>query len=416
MATDVDVQYFSHLNGLALGNNWGDLIRLLDKALVTGIDLTQITIASISSQGDITLNLYAAHNCMLFQIVELAGFAPAELNGKYRIKGVPSTTELILKAEHVGKSITTIGAAKLASLGYEIIFRDTYDVKRIYRAKNPSENHPYIRIDESLSSEEGVYASTYIKSAMVGLLASIQDLDDFYASDVLQLPFSPTEPAKNWKILGTVVNVQRGWSLWHWAWNVSPMNNINATNGTVNGNRIFTLCGDNDAFYFNVAPSVFEQGSKFIYGCGLFGECIASDVIPNWFLFTTLALRKASDGHYNGNTAGGFPLGISELTARFFTTKYDLLSPLSDHTNAIPIMPDYNSGKSGFAGSGTAPSLMIPFKDAQNYLRGTLKHIAYNAKSETINISTTRLADKSMYVIDTLQTSTSETGNGSVVY
>ena len=97
MATDVDVQYFSHLNGLTLGNNWGDLIRLLDKALVTGIDFTEITSASINEQGDVTINLYAAHKAMLFQVAELTGFAPASFNQKYRIKGVPSTTQLILK-------------------------------------------------------------------------------------------------------------------------------------------------------------------------------------------------------------------------------------------------------------------------------------------------------------------------------
>ena len=63
MTTDVDVQYFSHLNGLVLGNNWGDMIRLLDTCLVNGLPLTTITSASIDTQGDITLNLYAAHNC-----------------------------------------------------------------------------------------------------------------------------------------------------------------------------------------------------------------------------------------------------------------------------------------------------------------------------------------------------------------
>jgi hypothetical protein len=68
---------------------------------------------------------------MLFQIVELTGFSPAEINGKYRIKGTPTTTQLVLKAEHAGKTISTVGTAKLASLGYEIIFRDANDVKRV---------------------------------------------------------------------------------------------------------------------------------------------------------------------------------------------------------------------------------------------------------------------------------------------
>ncbi|TNX85350.1 hypothetical protein FHY67_14955, partial [Acinetobacter radioresistens] len=76
MATDVDVQFFSHLNGLVLDHNWGDLIRLLDTCLVNGLPLTAITSATIDAQGDITLNLYADHKCLLFQIIELTGFAP----------------------------------------------------------------------------------------------------------------------------------------------------------------------------------------------------------------------------------------------------------------------------------------------------------------------------------------------------
>lgn len=170
MATDVDVQYFSHLNGLVLGSNWGDLIRLLDVCLVNGLPLTSITAASIDAQGDIHLTTYAAHNSMLFQIVELSGFVPSELNGKYRIKGTPSPNQLILKAVHVGKTVNTAGTAKLASLGYEIIFRDMNDVKRVYRAKNPRSEHPFIRVDETISDGVSSYNSNYAKYAMVGML------------------------------------------------------------------------------------------------------------------------------------------------------------------------------------------------------------------------------------------------------
>jgi len=56
MATDVDVQFFSHLNGLVLSNNWGDLIRLLDTCLVNGLPLTAITSATIDAQGDLNLS------------------------------------------------------------------------------------------------------------------------------------------------------------------------------------------------------------------------------------------------------------------------------------------------------------------------------------------------------------------------
>ena len=100
MATDVDVQFFSHSNGLTLGNNWGDLIRMLDKTLVTGVEFSQITNASIDDQGDVHITLYSNHKALLLQVVELVGFAPGSLNQKYRIKGLPSSNELILKPQN----------------------------------------------------------------------------------------------------------------------------------------------------------------------------------------------------------------------------------------------------------------------------------------------------------------------------
>lgn len=418
MATDVDVQFFSHLNGLTLGNNWGDLIRLFDTCLATGKDLPDITAASIDEQGDVHLTFYTAHQAMLLQIIELSGFTPSELNQKYRIKGVPDATQLILKPalDITERSITTIGTGKLASLGYDIIFRDTGDVKRVYRAKNPTAQHPFIRVDESLASDTGSYTNTYIKSAMVGLLEHMDHIDDYQNPDVLQLPFDPADPGKNWKITGTGTSVQRGWSLWHWAWNASPDYNINATNGTLGGNRGFTLCGDSDAFYLNIAPHPPTRTSKFTYGCGLFDSSLDSSVVPSWFLATTLALRRASDGHDSTSLRGGFAFGLSDNTSRVFVTKYTPASPISAHVSALPVMPNYQSGISGFASAGIMPCISIPLKDDNNYLRGTFKHIAYNAKSETVNETTPRLAESSMYVLDTLQTSTSGSGNGSSAY
>lgn len=191
MATDVQVQFFSHLNGLVLGNNWGDMVRLLDSCLVNGLPLSSVTSASVNNQGDITLNLYADHKSLLFQIVELSGFEPTEINGKYRIKGTPTTTQLILKADHAGKTVTKIGTTKLASLGYDIIFRDGADVKRVYRAKNHRTEHPFIRVDETISDGVNSYTSTYAKSAMVGLLENMTHIDDYQDTSKMQLPLAP---------------------------------------------------------------------------------------------------------------------------------------------------------------------------------------------------------------------------------
>ncbi|WP_426976747.1 hypothetical protein ACNFX6_09190 [Acinetobacter johnsonii] len=416
MATDVDVQYFSHLNGLVLGNNWGDLIRLLDKALVTGIDFTQITAASIDEQGDVSITLFAAHDAMLFQVVELSGFTPNSLNQKYRIKGVPNTTQLILKPalDITERSITTMGTGKLASLGYDIIFRDTNDVKRVYRAKNPRSEHPFIRVDESLTSADGttgVYTSTYAKFAMVGLLEHMDHIDDYQNPNVLQLPFDPSNPAKNWKIAGTGTAVVRGWSRWYWAQPSGFESDAQISDSQVAavGNRAFTLCGSSDAFYLLSSTSTSIQGNKRVYGCGIHNSALDSSVIPPWFLISNIWGSKASDTFYSDYGDGTTPLMQTELMSKFYTPRYNLTTRLSTHVFSTPLLPSY---KSGFANdySNLLGALEIPFYDQEKFLRGTLKHIHFACNAvPSKTVTTPSMANASMYVSDTAYTK-----NGSV--
>jgi hypothetical protein len=405
MATDVDVQYFSHLNGLTLGNNWGDLIRLLDKALVTGIDFTQITAASIDEQGDVHITLYSAHNAMLFQVVELSGFTPNSLNQKYRIKGVPNTTQLILKPaiDIAERSVTAIGAGKLASLGYDIIFRDVGDVKRVYRAKNPGAQHPFIRVDESLASDTGTYTSTYAKFAMVGLLEHMEHIDDYENPDVLQLPFDPSNPSKNWKITGTDSSVIRGWSRWYWAMSNLLVNNPRDMNSPAAGNQGFTLSGSKDSFYLLNSVNNNLQ-FKDLKGCGLYHSSMDMSVIPNWFLMSVLVESDASSTARGTET--GSPLGSGgETRSRFIAPSYLPDIRLSNSVLATPVVPDFESGgnnKTLFTASNV-PALEIPFYDTNRFLRGTLPAVCYAGKKASTNTFTTPImADASMYIWDSV--------------
>ena len=402
MATDVDVQYFSHLNGLTLGNNWGDLIRLLDKALVTGIDFTQITTASIDAQGDVHITLYAAHNAMLFQVVELSGFAPASLNQKYRIKGVPSETELILKPHTAiaETSITTVGAGKLASLGYEIIFRDANDVKRVYRAKNPTSQHPFIRVDESLTSPDGttgVYTSTYAKSAMVGLLEHMEHIDDYQNTDVRQLPFNSTDPTRNWKITGTGGSVVRGWSKWYWATSSNLNDWMYDVDTPITINRNFTLIGDKDAFYLqNSLASNAQQ--KVIHGCGVFNNADSNSL--NWFLATTLHTHAAQSSYMiiDSDFIGGTPFFVTTAPSKILTVSVDLL--VKNHTYLNPIMPNYFSGQDSIAPNSDVPALEIPIYDDAGFARGSCKHICFAMKSRSLSSTTPIISGNSIYIAD----------------
>ena len=414
MATDVNVQFFSHLNGLALGNNWGDLIRLFDKALVTGIDFTQITAASIDAQGDVHITLYAAHNAMLFQVVELTGFAPASFNQKYRIKGVPNATQLILKPHTsiTETSITTVGAGKLAPLGYDIIFRDTNDVKRVYRAKNPRSEHPFIRIDESLTSPDGttgVYTSTYAKFAMVGLLERMNHIDDYENPDVLQLPFDSTNPAKNWKITGTDTSVVRGWSRWYWASaQNNDLNNKQDSAVVAARNRGFTIFGDKDAFYLQNAQGG-DDRYKRIYGCGLFQNSNSNEIQP-WFLMSDFTARSAVSTPIS-STPGILPLAYSASGSRFLT----LNAANTAQVWSNPILPSYQSGYMNEYGATDVAALSVPFYDDDLKLRGNLNHVYYSGKKTNLIQTTPILANASMYVFDsTSHGTTASTAIGGV--
>ena len=405
MATDVDVQYFSHLNGLVLSNNWGDMIRLLDTCLVNGLPLTSITSATIDAQGDITLNLYAAHNCLLFQIVELTGFAPSELNGKYRIKGTPSATQLILKAEHIGKSIATTGSAKLAPLGYEIKYRDPNDVKRAYRAISPRPEHPFIRVDETISDGTNSYTSTYAKSAMVGLIEDMTHIDDYLDQNKLQLPLDTGDFAKNWKIAGTGTSVVRGRCKLYWGLGTlgySAADETTAPNNT--GVAPFSLCGDKHAVYLinEVTRHTSTVGNKSLKGFGLINTCLADDVIPAWFLAVPDRAGIPAGTSYSLYNTGGMPTTYSAEACKVLVPKYNVAIKLSNSVGATPIVPDYNTGLSSLFESSNVGALEIPIYDDDLFLRGALKHVCYSGNSRGVINTTPVAAGASMYVCDNI--------------
>lgn len=418
MATDVDVQFFSHLNGLNLGNNWGDLIRMLDSTLVTGIDFSQITAASIDEQGDVHITLYAAHNAMLFQVVELSGFTPVSLNQKYRIKGTPNNTQLILKPHNIitERVAAVFGSAKLPPLGYDIVFRDEGDVKRVYRAKNPTDQHPFIRIDETISDGANSYNSTYAKYAMVGLLEHMDHIDDYNNPNVLQLPFDPAKPSKNWEITGAGASVVRGWARWNVAASGSTHDIPADTNPIANGRREFTLLGDSDCFYLLSAQNLQPQ-FKNLKGCGLFKRGMNSGVVPNWFLMSTLIDNVAANEtkpitYFN-------PLVYSEAGAKFIVPACNSANRIIASATANPVVDSYSSGGTDLNKftANNVPALEIPFYDSDRYLRGSLQHVYYAGKAASVNNSTTPiLADSSMYLWDRATTSTGTASGGFYFY
>lgn len=409
MATDVDVQYFSHLNGLVLDNNWGDMIRLLDACLVNGVKLPSVTSASIDEQGDVHLTLFSPHKATLLQVVELTDFEPVSLNQKYRIKGVPSDSQIILKPQSALTEtiIAKKGVSKLASLGYDIVFRDVNDVKRVYRAKNPTAQHPYIRVDESLASPDGssgVYNSTYAKFAMVGLLEHMDHIDDFNNSDVLQLPFDTSDPVKNWKITGTSSGVVRGWNRWYWRkrGGSSPGEQYSDADTAIpSGNGQFTLAGSADAFYLITSIHQNRLGRKIMMGCGLFDSTTSSEVIPNWFLGGAITTSSAGNFYstiYNSQNMTMLASGVT--SGKFLVPRNNILSRLSAHEYANCSVTGYGSGLLDSHPKSNIAATDFPFSDDDGYLRGSLKHVCFSRKNHVYGITTPLLEDTSMYVYE----------------
>lgn len=417
--TDVSVQYFSHLNGLQLDNRWGDMIALLDTCLVNGIVLPYITDCIIDESGNLSLTFDSPHKALLFQIVEFKNFIPATYNGKYRIIGVPNTTQLILKTTHTTIPIT-IGQSKLSPLGYEIIFTDTN--KRVYRALNPRSEHPFIRVDESLTSEDGttgVYTSTYAKSAMVGLIENMTHIDDYQDPGKLQLPLNTTDFSKNWKITGTGATVIRGWSKWYWAKGFETLNNTNPENSSSgSGPRNFTLVGDSDCFYLQLNSSLNTATNKFIIGCGLYESALKTDVVPNWFLMSTLWDKAANtSSQVNVMIECAQPLVTNQISNRFQVPSYNITEKISNHSLAYGILPSTASGSSNLYPSSTVAALQIPFNTSDGYLRGSLKHLSFAGKNISSPSQTNPiLSDNDMYLSDNLHTYNSNNVIGGVYY
>lgn len=409
--TDVNVQFFSHLNGLNLGNNWGDLIRLLDICLVNGKPLPSIILQTVDPEsGDITLEFSANHSCMLLQIVELNGFSPSSVNTKYRVKGVPNDTTLILKADNKDLIITGVGTSKLSPLGYDIIFRDEADVKRVYRSKNPTAQHPFIRVDESLTSPDGttgVYTSSYAKYAMVGLLEHMEHIDDYENPDVQQLPFDPADPAKNWKITGTEAGVVRGWSRWYWNKSLNNIQDqVNDTSST-NRNTTFTLVGSKDHVYFlrNIGTST--GASKSLCGLGLFEPTNQGVSEDRWFLMSAMLDSNANTPTNHGvNVAGAQPLANNQQSNHvFFLSNINNTTSPDGHITATGVVPDHQTGWSNYATGYAWTGMSIPIRDNASRLRGTLASILYLCNRPSITKTTAVLSENSMFVSDAVNTS-----------
>lgn len=420
MAINLDTQFFSHLNGINLNVAWGSLFQLYDKCLVNGHALP--TVASVElSGGDVKLTFEKAHNALLFQIVELSGFTPSSVNTKYRIVGVLSATVLQLRTSVAIGSVTSNGSAKLTPLGYEIIYSS--DLKRVYRAKNPTSKHPFIRMDETIVDGTNSYATAYAKSVMIGLIEDMTHIDDYENSNKLQLPLNTANFKENWQITGSGTTVVRGRCKQYWGMASNSYSGATETSAnTVNSSVAleFTLCGDRDAVYI-CSPVTTESSvvtNKSMRGFGLFDSALDDSIIPTWFLMVPDRKGVPAATSKTLYDVGGMPITHSLAASKFLIPKYDILARISNSAVATPILPDYATGNSNIFANTVCAALQVPFYDDFAQLRGNLKHVCYSGNHRGLISTLPILSDKSMYVADKVfgGTGVSAANSGSIYF
>lgn len=126
------------------GNTPGCLIAALDALLVTGWGLAAPTSINVAA-GVATVQFASATPWAVGAVIEVAGAAPAALDGKARVLTSSGNTLTFATAAADG-SYTATGI-KYAPAGWEKVFSGTN--KAVYRSTNFLDSRHYLRVDDS---------------------------------------------------------------------------------------------------------------------------------------------------------------------------------------------------------------------------------------------------------------------------
>ncbi|WP_334069757.1 hypothetical protein [Acinetobacter colistiniresistens] len=397
MATDVDVQYFNSNNiGLQVTNKWGDLIRLLDVVLVNGLPVSYLTGVRITAENEIELLSTKYPAMLLLQVVELSGCTPLELNQKYRVTKIVGGTPYVTKLKPannfplalVGKD-TVFGSGKISPLGYDIVYRDEGDVKRVYRAKNPRVEHPFIRVDETIVTTEGTntgtYTSSYAKYAMVGLHSQMSHIDDTNDPTAYKLP----NMAANYEISGKGATVIRGFARWYWARNSNATSSSADIDSITEGSRYFFLCGDKDSFTCHMALTP-DTNEPQVFGAGILENDYVEHYAQKWFL-AAIAYRTYANTSFNPYQYGSLAFAASAFQdgrVQMLTLLWNNLSSYSYLYPASPTVSTNVSGRNDCFSAAQPSAAGFLAVDYEKRIRGAFKHICFYGQ----NISTSSLA------------------------
>ena len=271
-----------------VGNNWGDLVALLDACLVNGFGLKAID--SLTSAGGIaTASISTGHAYQPQQTVLVAGATQAPYNGEVRVLATTATTfTYALPGTDTPASPATTSAsitAKVAPLGWEKPFAATH--KGAYRSKNPQSPQNILLVDNALKTPG--YTSTWAKWANVGIVEDMGDIDTLVGA---QAPFDPALPTKNWQ---PVQASRWGWHKWYHA----RTNTTESAGDGGAGARSWVLVGDDRLFFLCLAAGPSTASAGFAGRiCYCFGDLTSFRPGDNYATVLS-AEDNYADGHYS---------------------------------------------------------------------------------------------------------------------
>jgi len=275
-----------------LGNNWGDLVAVLDACLVNGYGLRAVTSLTVAANVA-TVTVSAGHSLQVDMVAMVEGATPAALNGEKRVLSTTANTFTFAAPGVANQTATGTISTKVASLDWEKPFSGTH--KGAYRSKNLLSPKNMLLVHNHLKTPG--YDTTWAKWANVGIVQGLSDIDTIVGA---QAPFNPTVPTQNWA--QTQAN-QWGRFKWYHAKFSGTGADTNGDSGV--GNRRWVLIGDDRLFFLFTAVGVSGAGLQF--NCYCFGDAFSFRPADN---FSTLLcadenLLSTTEFHMGGTNGDG---------------------------------------------------------------------------------------------------------------
>lgn len=270
MASPVKYLHSAMQGAPVVSNGFGDLIAMLDAALVNGFNLK--TIDGITRSGSVaTANISAGHLYEVGSVVTVAGADQAEYNGEQTITEVTASSFSYAVTGTPATPATTGTAlsAKTSPLGFATAFTGTN--KRVYRSPNVAGSRPFIRVD---GAQLAGYGAGWAKFCRVTVAENMSGIDTFVGTS--KMPFDPLATTKNEVRTGAAAPYYYGWFKWYSA--TSNSTDENGDGGA--GARSWAVVGDDRAFYLFIAAGLTDKHT--VYAVGEFNSYKAGDAYNSW--------------------------------------------------------------------------------------------------------------------------------------